>query len=40
MNQDTFVKPTILADVPRGSEIAKIEIFGPVLSLMHVETCG
>ena len=33
-----FIKPTILADVPRGSEIAKTEIFGPVLSLMHVET--
>jgi malonate-semialdehyde dehydrogenase (acetylating)/methylmalonate-semialdehyde dehydrogenase len=33
-----FVKPTILADVPRGSEIAKTEIFGPVLSLMHVNT--
>ena len=33
-----FVRPTILADVPRGSEIAKTEIFGPVLSLMHVET--
>ncbi|HPP63379.1 MAG TPA: CoA-acylating methylmalonate-semialdehyde dehydrogenase [Anaerolineales bacterium] len=33
-----FVKPTILADVPRGSEIAKTEIFGPVLSLMHVQT--
>jgi len=33
-----FVKPTILADVPRGSEIAKTEIFGPVLSLMHVDT--
>ncbi|MBX3038922.1 MAG: CoA-acylating methylmalonate-semialdehyde dehydrogenase [Anaerolineales bacterium] len=34
----SFVKPTILADVPRGSEIAKTEIFGPVLSLMHVNT--
>jgi len=34
----TFVRPTILADVPRGSEISKTEIFGPVLSLMHVET--
>ena len=34
----SFVRPTILADVPRGSEIAKTEIFGPVLSLMHVET--
>lgn len=33
-----FVKPTILADVPRGSQIAKTEIFGPVLSLMHVQT--
>jgi malonate-semialdehyde dehydrogenase (acetylating) / methylmalonate-semialdehyde dehydrogenase len=34
----SFVRPTILADVPRGSEIARTEIFGPVLSLMHVET--
>jgi len=34
----SFVRPTILADVPRGSEIAKTEIFGPVLSLMHVDT--
>jgi malonate-semialdehyde dehydrogenase (acetylating)/methylmalonate-semialdehyde dehydrogenase len=33
-----FVRPTILADVPRGSEIARTEIFGPVLSLMHVNT--
>jgi malonate-semialdehyde dehydrogenase (acetylating) / methylmalonate-semialdehyde dehydrogenase len=33
-----FVRPTILADVPRGSEIARTEIFGPVLSLMHVDT--
>jgi malonate-semialdehyde dehydrogenase (acetylating)/methylmalonate-semialdehyde dehydrogenase len=33
-----FVKPTILADVPRGSEIARTEIFGPVLSLMHVNS--
>ena len=33
-----FVRPTILSDVPRGSEIAKTEIFGPVLSLMHVTT--
>jgi malonate-semialdehyde dehydrogenase (acetylating)/methylmalonate-semialdehyde dehydrogenase len=33
-----FVRPTILSDVPRGSEIAKTEIFGPVLSLMHVHT--
>ena len=33
-----FVRPTILADVPRGSEISRTEIFGPVLSLMHVNT--
>jgi len=34
----SFVRPTVLGDVPRGSEIAKTEIFGPVLSLMHVNT--
>jgi len=33
-----FVRPTILSDVQPGSEIAKTEIFGPVLSLMHVNT--
>ena len=33
-----FIRPTILSDVPRSSEIAKTEIFGPVLSLMHVNT--
>jgi malonate-semialdehyde dehydrogenase (acetylating)/methylmalonate-semialdehyde dehydrogenase len=34
----SFVRPTILSNVQRGSEIAKTEIFGPVLSLMHVNT--
>ncbi|HLC03466.1 MAG TPA: CoA-acylating methylmalonate-semialdehyde dehydrogenase [Anaerolineales bacterium] len=34
----SFVRPTILQDVPVGSEIARTEIFGPVLSLMHVNT--
>jgi len=34
----SFVRPTILADVPRGSEISRTEIFGPVLSLMHVNS--
>jgi malonate-semialdehyde dehydrogenase (acetylating)/methylmalonate-semialdehyde dehydrogenase len=34
----SFVRPTILVDVLRGSEISKTEIFGPVLSLMHVNT--
>lgn len=33
-----FVRPTILADVQPGSEIWKTEIFGPVLSMMHVNT--
>jgi malonate-semialdehyde dehydrogenase (acetylating)/methylmalonate-semialdehyde dehydrogenase len=33
-----FVRPTILADVPRGGTISRTEIFGPVLSLMHVNT--
>lgn len=31
-----FVRPTILGGVDPRSEIAKTEIFGPVLSLMHV----
>ena len=30
-----FVFPTILDNVPPGGEIARTEIFGPVLSLMH-----
>lgn len=33
-----FVRPTILVDLPPESEIARTEIFGPVLGLMHVET--
>ncbi|HPT28159.1 MAG TPA: CoA-acylating methylmalonate-semialdehyde dehydrogenase [Bryobacteraceae bacterium] len=35
-----FVFPTILDAVAPASEIAKTEIFGPVLSLMHAETIG
>ncbi len=34
----SFVRPTILSDVPIGSEISRTEIFGPVLSLMHVNS--
>ena len=34
----TFVRPTILRDVPPGGTIAKTEIFGPVLGLIHVRT--
>jgi malonate-semialdehyde dehydrogenase (acetylating)/methylmalonate-semialdehyde dehydrogenase len=30
--------PTVLQDVPPTGEIARTEIFGPVLSLMHAET--
>ena len=33
-----FVRPTILSEVQPGSEIARTVIFGPVLSLMHVNS--
>lgn len=33
-----FVRPTILGDVPPESEIARTEIFGPVLSIIPVDT--
>jgi len=33
-----FVFPTVLNGVPPQGEIARTEIFGPVLSLMHAET--
>jgi malonate-semialdehyde dehydrogenase (acetylating)/methylmalonate-semialdehyde dehydrogenase len=33
-----FVRPTVLADVQPGSETWRTEIFGPVLSMMHVNT--
>jgi malonate-semialdehyde dehydrogenase (acetylating)/methylmalonate-semialdehyde dehydrogenase len=31
-----FVRPTILVNIPAEGEIAKTEIFGPVLGLIHV----
>ncbi len=34
----SFLFPTILGDVPAGGEIARTEIFGPVLSLLHAGT--
>lgn len=34
----SFVRPTILLDVPPQSDVARTEIFGPVLGLMHVNT--
>jgi malonate-semialdehyde dehydrogenase (acetylating)/methylmalonate-semialdehyde dehydrogenase len=33
-----FVGPTVLDNVATGTEIARTEVFGPVLSLMHVNT--
>jgi len=33
-----FVRPTVLMDVQPGSELWRTEVFGPVLSLMHVNT--
>ena len=34
----SFVRPTVLRGLPPGSEVARTEIFGPVLGLMHVDT--
>jgi len=34
----SFVRPTVLQDVPPDGDIVKTEIFGPVLSLIHVGT--
>lgn len=36
--QGYFVRPTVLEDVNPAGEIAKTEIFGPVLSLIHLQT--
>jgi malonate-semialdehyde dehydrogenase (acetylating) / methylmalonate-semialdehyde dehydrogenase len=33
-----FLRPTVLDDVPPASELARTEVFGPVLSLMHVDS--
>ena len=33
-----FVRPTVVIDLPPASEIARTEIFGPVLGMMHVDT--
>jgi malonate-semialdehyde dehydrogenase (acetylating)/methylmalonate-semialdehyde dehydrogenase len=34
----SFVRPTVLKDLPFSSEITRTEIFGPVLSVHHVNT--
>ncbi|MBD2089487.1 CoA-acylating methylmalonate-semialdehyde dehydrogenase [Microcoleus sp. FACHB-1515] len=36
--QGSFVRPTVLRNVRPDSQIAKTEIFGPVLGMLHVET--
>jgi malonate-semialdehyde dehydrogenase (acetylating)/methylmalonate-semialdehyde dehydrogenase len=33
-----FLRPTILSDIPRGGTIARTEIFGPVLGMLHVDS--
>ena len=33
-----FIRPTVLADVDPASELARTEVFGPVLSVMRVDT--
>jgi malonate-semialdehyde dehydrogenase (acetylating)/methylmalonate-semialdehyde dehydrogenase len=33
-----FVRPTVLADVDPSSELARTEVFGPVLSVIHADT--
>jgi malonate-semialdehyde dehydrogenase (acetylating) / methylmalonate-semialdehyde dehydrogenase len=33
-----FVKPTVLDGLPAASEVARTEIFGPVLTLLHAAT--
>jgi malonate-semialdehyde dehydrogenase (acetylating)/methylmalonate-semialdehyde dehydrogenase len=34
----SFVRPTILEDLPAESEVARTEIFGPVLTMIAVDT--
>ena len=38
LDKGYYVKPTVFADVKNNMEIAKTEIFGPVLSVMSFET--
>jgi len=33
-----FVRPTILLDLPLGGEVARTEIFGPVLGVAHMDS--
>ena len=36
-NDGYFLEPTVITDVPRNSEVAQTEIFGPVLSVLKFE---
>jgi malonate-semialdehyde dehydrogenase (acetylating)/methylmalonate-semialdehyde dehydrogenase len=36
--QGNFIRPTVLADVDPASELARTEVFGPVLSVMRAKT--
>ncbi|MCU7549434.1 CoA-acylating methylmalonate-semialdehyde dehydrogenase [Chitinophagaceae bacterium LB-8] len=36
--QGNFITPTILEDIPVHGELIKTEIFGPVMSLLHMKT--
>lgn len=36
--QGNFIEPTILENIPLESELIKTEIFGPVMSLLHMKT--
>jgi len=36
--QGSFIRPTILQDIDPHSELARTEIFGPVLSLIHLSS--
>lgn len=38
LEQGNFIRPTILQNVAQTSEIARSEIFGPVLTLIHLDT--
>ena len=38
MNDGYYIKPTVFADVNNQMEIARTEIFGPVLSVIPFET--
>ena len=33
-----FLRPTVLDEVPPAGEMARTEVFGPVLGLMHADT--